>query len=477
MDSDVEYYYDDALRWTFGFDNPNKAAVIFACLFPLGWLLWSLTWKIKLSWLRWPSIVLASGLILLDAFCLFKTYSRGGVVAAFLGGLYLLWKITPFDLGRLRSFRCKKFYLGSGLGIITVFLFVWLGLGDRSVEPMTNGDASVSHRFVVWRSALEMAVDNPVGFGTGHSGEAYMQWYEPLEMKAGYRTMVNSYLTFLVEQGWALSAFVLFIFFNFWLLSEFPKDQSIAFEVAAGLRASILAFLVSGVFSTIMEEPLLWIIPGISAVTLISLAFLRRIRPARNKILAALLCALLILASLYGGGLVQRSYDPFSHKCGSLNGLHTVVELGKKPSTSAPTWIVIPDPKILGDNEGKLLRQLVLQGDVHLKIRGTAGEIPSDSRLLLVGDSIQAAPISCAMPVVLLFPPIVSDDQADKWIKSCPHSSIVVPGIDEDGRASFWQNYADTAKLDQSRINKLDGVGLRIDWAWPDVIALIKKQN
>jgi hypothetical protein len=477
MDSDVEFYYDDALRWTFGFDNPNKAAVIFACLFPLCWLLWSLAWKIKLSGLKWPSIVLASGPILADAFCLFKTYSRGGVVAALLGGFYLLWRLSDFDSGCIKRLHSKKFYCGSGLGILTILLFIWLGLGNRSVEPVTSGDASVSHRFVVWQSALEMAVDNPAGFGTGHSGEAYMQWYEPPDMKAAYRTMVNSYLTFLVEQGWVLSAFALMVFVGLWFLTEFPNDQSIACEVAAGLRASILAFSFSGLFSTVMEEPLLWIIPGICAGALISLAFLRRVRPARKKVLAVILYTLVILAALYGGGLVQRSYDPSTRKCGALNGQRSVVEFGPKSSNSLRTWIVMPDPKILGDSEGKLLRQLALQADVQLKIQSPTSDIPPDARLLLVGDSIQATPMSCVLPVVLLFPSIITNDQADKWLKSCPQSTVMVPGIDEDGRASFWQNYADRAKLDQSRINKLDGVGLRIDWAWPDVIALVKKEN
>jgi hypothetical protein len=477
MDSDVEYYYDDALRWTFGFDNPNKAAVIFASLIPLGWLLWSLAWKIKLSWLKWPSIIVASGLILTDSFCLFKTYSRGGVVAALLGGLYLLWKAAPFHAGRLKKLQNLKFYCGSALVTITILLFVWLGLGNRSVEPISNGDASVSHRFIVWRSALEMAVDNPAGIGTGQSGKAYMQWYEPLEMTAAYRTMVSSYLTFLVEQGWALSALVLMIFFGFWFTTELPKDQSIACEISAGFRASILAFLVSGLFSTVMEEPLLWIIPGICGGALFFLTFLRRVRPTRNKVLSGILYTLVILAALYGGGLVQRSYDPFTHKCGALNGQRTVVEIGPKSSKLLPFWIVIPDPKILGDSEGKLLRQLVSQADVQLKIESPTSGIPPDSRLLLVGDSIQAEPVSCAMPVVLLFPSIITDDQADKWIKLCPRATIVVPGIDEDGRASFWQNYVDSVKLDQSRVTKLDGVGLRVDWAWPDVIALVKRQN
>ena len=29
-----EFFYGETLRWSFGFENPNKAAVIFACPLP-----------------------------------------------------------------------------------------------------------------------------------------------------------------------------------------------------------------------------------------------------------------------------------------------------------------------------------------------------------------------------------------------------------------------------------------------------------
>ncbi|MCE0499227.1 MAG: O-antigen ligase family protein [Methylacidiphilales bacterium] len=477
MDSDVEYYYNDALRWTFGFDNPNKAAVIFACLFPLTWLLWSLTWKIKSPWFRWPGILFTSGIVLVNAFCLFKTYSRGGVVAALVGGLYLLWKSTYFDSGWLRGLHSGKTYAGSILGILLIVLFVWTGLGDRSIEPVTTGDASVGHRLVLWRSALEMAVDNPSGFGTGRSGETYMQWYEPLDMSASYRTMVNSYLTFLVEQGWLLSAFLLITFLVFWFWAIPQKSQSFNFEIIVGLRASIVAFLVTGLFSTVMEEPLLWIIPGICAGVLIVWCLLLRISLSLNKLLGASIGGLTVLACLFIGGISQRHFDPLTHQCGLMNGSQTVVEIGKRTPNVTQTWVVVPDKKILGDDYGKLLRQLVLQADIHLKIQDKTSPIPSDSPLLLVGEAVQATPISSSLPVVFLSPSIVPDGQAAQWVKSCPHLSMFLPGIDEDGRAGFWQNCADTAKLDQHAVNTLDGVGLRIDWAWPNVITLIKDLN
>lgn len=473
MDSAVDFFYDQSLRWGFGFDNPNKAAVIFACLLPLGWLLWSLSWRIKIPWVKWFCVLLAGGAILADGFCLFKTYSRGGTVAALAGVLYFIWKSTRLESGWLKSIQGTKFYANGILGILLVVLFVWLGLGERSVEPFTNDDASVSHRLILWRSGLEMAVDNPLGFGTGHSGEAYMQWYQPLGMTAGYRTMVNSYLTFLVEQGWLLSALVLVIHLSFWLWA-IPPTGAATFEGMVGLRASMLAFLVSGIFSTVMEELLLWMIPGVCLVALIVGARLQP-KPTGRNLSTACLISFIILAVLYVGGIVQRQTDPFRHECGIMDGRHTVigVALRKSISEPAPVWVVIPDKKILGNSYGKLLRQLVLKTGISLEIQDETKPLSVDTPLLLIGHAVQTNPITSDRPVVLLSPIIIPREQAIRWIKSNAHLSVLLPGIDEDGRTRFWQDNADSEKLDQKNIKKLDGVGLRIDWAWADVMRLI----
>ncbi len=34
----MEFYYQDQLRWGFGFDNPNKAAALIASMLPLIWV-------------------------------------------------------------------------------------------------------------------------------------------------------------------------------------------------------------------------------------------------------------------------------------------------------------------------------------------------------------------------------------------------------------------------------------------------------
>ena len=85
-----EFFYGESLRWNFGFDNPNKAAVIFACLIPLCWWAWSAAWEIRRAWVRIPSLVFSACAFLAAGVCLIMTFSRGGLVAGVVALGYLL---------------------------------------------------------------------------------------------------------------------------------------------------------------------------------------------------------------------------------------------------------------------------------------------------------------------------------------------------------------------------------------------------
>lgn len=174
MKSSIGYFYDGMARSEFGFENPNKAAVIFVCLLPLLLIGWNLAWSWKKPRWIFLSIALLLGILLLsDAFCLFKTYSRGGVLAAGVGVLYLFVRT---DWRGLQLPWARRIWSARAVATIALFfvigaLFVWIGLGQRSLNLVS--DASASHRLILWHAASQMAVENPFGFGTGNSGEAY----------------------------------------------------------------------------------------------------------------------------------------------------------------------------------------------------------------------------------------------------------------------------------------------------------------
>src|SRR5438105_1661491 len=87
----MDFFAGDYLRWNFGFENPNKAAALIVSLLPLTWSGWVVGWKIrnqivKLTWLGVTAVIACAGWWLL-----FKTYSRGGIVAALAGTGYFAW--------------------------------------------------------------------------------------------------------------------------------------------------------------------------------------------------------------------------------------------------------------------------------------------------------------------------------------------------------------------------------------------------
>ena len=89
METPVEYFYGETLRWSFGFENPNKAAVLFACAVPLLWCLWQVSWRLGNKWLKIPALLATAGGLLAAWYCLIMTFSRGGLVAAGVALLYL----------------------------------------------------------------------------------------------------------------------------------------------------------------------------------------------------------------------------------------------------------------------------------------------------------------------------------------------------------------------------------------------------
>jgi len=462
-----EYFYREALRWNFGFENPNKAAVVFACLLPLGWMAWQLSWRLK-HW-RITALAVSALFVLAASFCLFKTYSRGGAVA---GGVALAYLMIHRGIGRMPMLRVL-----SSVGLLAAILgmFVFLGVGARSLQ--VSEDASVGNRLVLWRSALQMAVENPRGFGGGNSGEAYMQWYQPLEMTAGYRTMVNSYLTFLVEQGWLVFSLALLAFLFLWFWTA-PRSDSSGLgyrEFSAGLRAAVLAFAVSGIFSTVMEEPVLWMIPGGCGIALAFLAARNSRALSLPRIIWAAGSSAIVVAALYGSGLVWSSQDPLHRKFRHTASSEAMVELAPKENrSSADPWLIIPDSAVMGKIHGKLIRRLSLETGKALLVSATMPAYPQTTRAILAGRAIEEIPNFEGSALVLLNPATTESNLAGSVFSLKAQKLILLPDLDEDGRTAFWEKLAENAVGKDLRVARIEGVGIQVDWGWDKVIESIK---
>ncbi len=180
-----------------------------------------------------------------------------------------LFPRTGFRFGvALGSLKKPVGWLSACLLAVVAATAIFLGMGSRSLEAVGE-DASVGNRLELWKTALQMTYENPSGFGAGRSGNEFMQWYQAIDRVEGYRTMVNSYLTFLVERGWLPFSAVILAIAAFWTWT-WPRNGEVHASWRIALWGSLAAFLVSGIFSTTMEEPLVWSIPILAGLALIA---------------------------------------------------------------------------------------------------------------------------------------------------------------------------------------------------------------
>ncbi len=456
----VEYFYGETLRWSFGFDNPNKAAVIFACLLPFLFYCGNAGWGFRNVWLRVVIILLVSASFLAAGYCLCMTFSRGALVAAVAGLVYVAGVALFRNRGRPVGKWIAHFLLLGAFG----FLVIWTGLGTRTGEA-AKGDRSVGNRFDLWSAALQMSVENPTGFGAGRSGAEYMQWYQEMDREEGYRTMVNSYLTFLVEYGWAWFGLILIVFTFFWTWTSPGRGD----DLSVGLRGLLVAFLVAGIFSTkTMEEWRLWILPCLAVLMLAVVKFQSRQVMHRPSLAASFGIVVAGMCILVGKGWSESSKDTLRREFSGVAGGSRVVGLAKKGAGSRVMGIV-PDPQVLGELHGKLFRELALEGSCRIVLGADA---KSAGRVILVGRAVRTALPTHVGELILLAPEIVEPSTLEKLKQSTGVVRLLLGEIDEDGRIAFW---TDIAEREGWEVAELFGVGTRVDWAWEEITAILEE--
>ncbi len=194
----MEFTYDGLVRWSFGFQNPNHAAALIAIFIPLFWGMRKMfTGKIVFTCIFIIEILLYLALI--------ATMSRTGIIAIVLGGAFFFY-LTHKHWGRKLD---GKSLLRTGLIAASAFVILFaFGILKRHYSWISSPDDSVLNRLILWQGGLQMLADNPFGVGTGLSGTIFTDFYQPPGANIAYRTMVNSFLTFIVEQGILMSFFV-----------------------------------------------------------------------------------------------------------------------------------------------------------------------------------------------------------------------------------------------------------------------------
>ncbi|MDD5262547.1 MAG: O-antigen ligase family protein [Methylacidiphilales bacterium] len=463
------YYYNEALRWSFGFDNPNKAGAFIATVLPLFWLWLVLSFRVSIR--GWRVLLLCLAFVGLESACwfLFKTYSRGGLVAGVSAFAYIGW-----------MYRGRWGWSVWWIAGIAMSLLFASGLGSRSLEKAA--DASTGNRLLLWKGGLQMLADRPLGVGWGNSGYEYMQWYQPLEIGAGYRTLVNSYLTFAVEGGIFLSGLIFAgVFFLVLWTRPARSGQSqeggrAGFATWVACRAALLAFAFAGFFSTTMEEPLLWIAP------LGCLAYLifPSIRSAGR--ISTGVCALqglgfsfVLIIFLWSAGCYFNSKDSL---CRGFDSRRGQVLLKPRGSASPNKLWVWADERILGDASGRPLRKLCSDTGLFLNVGsiGQDGAIPADARVLVMGGQVSHVnPVGVGL-LVLLCPGNVSEERALELLGMAKYAILMLPESGARGNIEWWRDLALRPDLrEKTEVEMLPLVSERVDVAWDRVIHLLRK--
>ena len=243
----MQYTFKGMVRYGYGFDNPNHAAALICMIMPFLWWWRSSTKKL---WLKVSIFCLE--LIFYTA--LIFTYSRTGFFVLLIEAV--LWLILQHK-NKISAINInKKYFLFSTLILLLTGISYYTEAYIRYFSWMINPDRSVTNRIEVLKGSLAMLNDNLLGVGSGKSGFIFTNFYNCPE-NAHYKTLVNSFLTFLVEQGIIIG----FITFSVIALTVFILLLDNKRKINRTLFCALVGALISGTMSTCFDLNFLFINP------------------------------------------------------------------------------------------------------------------------------------------------------------------------------------------------------------------------
>jgi Lipid A core - O-antigen ligase and related enzymes len=330
----MDTFFDGIWRMDWGLGNPNKTAALIAMLMVAVWCLAGFR---RLGF--WVATLLFTGL----GVCLMHTFSRGGLLAAIVGLLPLAWACGK---------RMTKYHwIAVACSVVIVIASAFVLNADRRFTQGIAGeeDLSITNRLEMWKVAPRMMLDAPSGWGIGNSGEAYMQWYQDPDKLEGYRTLVNSHLTWLVELGWG--GRILYILG--WACVGallLPSQNNPLFAGAFGIWTS---FFVSAFFSSVAESVWLWIPPMLALLVAICVRFRTSRWPRLPDLCVAFGCASLVVLLLvvWGASVLPPSGHPIRKDA-------DIVLVGAAPIQVA----ILVNQTVMGRFYGKTWRKQVDPG-------------------------------------------------------------------------------------------------------------------
>jgi hypothetical protein len=388
-------------RWCLWMDNPNKAAA-FVALLAVPAIAFAC--RAKSVWAACTAWCAAAGL----CFVLVQTHSRGGLVALAAGTAIVL------VAERRRLCSPAKFLPLLVVAAVLVAAAFHSGFAARLARSSPGSDDSIANRFLIWRSVPAMMSDAPGGWGAGRSGETFMNWYQPLDRGERYRTLVNSFFTWLVEHGWPCRMAIVFAcLFVLWLGVFRLKERGDPVPLAVWASFETAAF-----FSSVTEEWALWVLPMVALVPAAAPPLRRESRRRALGVAAmTLLCSITLLGAAAVLGRFMRPSSAADVRR-SFDGSWIVLGAGVPRS-----WAVL-DAAVVGMAYGHALREFALSSNVVDRAWGVAESVdavPDDAeRLALCGRSAGCGPAALSRFAALKDVRVLSPPNPSAWIAAKP---------------------------------------------------------
>jgi len=502
-----DFLYHGLLRWNLGWPTPNYAGAFVATLLVFAFAFSGSRWC-------WTALAVEAG----GLYLLAKTYSRGAVVAWVAACLFAVMA------GRVWRERREIRWWGTRAALLGVMLWA-VGFGwSRAPEsggatvtkqdgeqskntggrpgPLSDGasasdgpamergpaeDGSVVNRLALWRGGAAMIAAAPWnGWGAGESGRVYMNWFQDVDRDEGFSTMVNSFLHVGVEYGLGVLAAVLAglgaVLAMAWQAGRGKGERS-----SEGLRsgalgitrattaagASLVAWAVANVFTTLWIDWKLWIVPGV-AIAIIVWSVLRGtgLRPVGLAVRSAAGFGTVIALAgslgllLTGHVLAARSPHWVEPTADGAIAVRTRTESAGGVTVSH-LW---PDPAVLGPTPGKELRRWFatrLAGNQWIVHRANPAapwmELGDASGVILFGRQAERLAGGGALgdrPLRVIHPLGAPPAGAARALGS---TELILPAIDEAGNGPAWRAWAVATG---ARVSESPGAGLDVRAAW-----------
>lgn len=396
------------------FENPNKAGAFLA-----GAALLSLI----LCFGRAKALKIIGGFLFFGFFIYaVMTSSRGALLGCATGSaVILLFSVKKY-------FSCKRVAILSAV-LVAVLALMYILQGDRLTTGFfTEAKDDSTSRLPIWKEVPSMIVSAPSGWGLGMSGDAYVNWFQPLERFHAPRTLINSHFTWLVELSWPIR--YLYVFGWIFLLS------TLLYATVKGSNPVALAVWsaagVAAIFNSVLEDWEVWA-PLVISLTL-ALPSLKKVFRVK-QLVCCVLSSMVVSGVILGG--VFLSADPRGGDVPVYCNAKRVEVNGRNPSV----WVVDDQWAFCGGYGGVLGKEIRMfyMDNPEAEALGYARDIAhlprKINRLVLIGTSAEAfysrwkadpSAVSEADEIVFFSPPFQAAHISDEFRQK--FKTIVVHG-------------------------------------------------